>query len=103
MRRMVAVQREMQGGETSQSDWSEEDDEEDEREETDDGGLDHLSMAANGGLTDAEGAMSDVNSIYDCGDYGGEADMDDTSLSSRASSRIFDSDQIYSAESMHGM
>ena len=103
MRRMVAVQREMQGGETSQSDWSEEEDEEDEREETDDGGLDHLSMAANGGLTDAEGAMSDVNSIYDCGDYGGEADMDDTSLSSRASSRIFDSDQIYSAESMHGM
>ena len=46
---------------------------------------------------------ADVNSIYDCGDYGGEADMDDTSLSSRASSRIFDSDQIYSAESMHGM
>ena len=103
MRRMVAVQREMQGGETSQSDWSEEEEDEDERGETDDGGLDHLSMAANGGLTDAEGAMSDVNSIYDCGDYGGEADMDDTSLSSRASSRIFDSDQIYSAESMHGM
>ena len=48
-------------------------------------------------------SFSDVNSIYDCGDYGGEADMDDTSLSSRASSRIFDSDQIYSAESMHGM
>ena len=47
--------------------------------------------------------IADVNSIYDCGDYGGEADMDDTSLSSRASSRIFDSDQIYSAESMHGM
>merc|ERR1719264_1673879 len=59
-------------------------------------------MAANGGLTDAEGALSDVNSIYECG--GGEAgDLDDTSLSSRASSRIFDSDQIYSAESMHGM
>ena len=55
MRRMVAVQREMQGGETSQSDWSEE---EEERLETDDGGLDQLSMAANGGLTDAEGAMS---------------------------------------------
>ena len=58
MRRMVAVQRELQGGETSQSDWSEEEEDEDEREETDDGGLDHLSMAANGGLTDAEGAMS---------------------------------------------
>merc|ERR1712088_1016830 len=37
-----------------------------------------------------------------CG--GGEAgDLDDTSLSSRASSRIFDSDQIYSADSLHGM
>ena len=60
MRRMVAVQREMQGGETSQSDWSEEEEEEEEEErgETDDGGLDLLSMAANGGLTDAEGAMS---------------------------------------------
>ena len=57
MRRMVAVQREMHGGETSQSDWSEEEEEE-ERGETDDGGLDLLSMAANGGLTDAEGAMS---------------------------------------------
>jgi len=71
--------------------------------ETDDGGLDHLSMAANGGLTDAEGAMSDVNSMYECGDIGDGPEMDDTSLSSRASSRIFDSDQIYSAESMHGM
>merc|ERR1712037_295712 len=60
-----------------------------------------VSMAANGGLTDAEGALSDVNSIYECG--GGEAgDLDDTSLSSRASSRIFDSDQIYSADSLHG-
>ena len=55
---MVAVQREMHGGETSQSDWSEE---EEERGETDDGGLDQLSMAANGGLTDAEG----VNKIME--------------------------------------
>jgi len=101
MRRLVAAQRDLQG-ETSQSDWSE-DDEGREGETTDDGGLDHLSMAANGGLTDAEGAMSDVNSMYECGEIGGEADLDDTSLSSRASSRIFDSDQIYSAESMHGM
>ena len=44
----------------------------------------------------------DVNSMYDCGDIGDGPEMDDTSLSSRASSRIFDSDQIYSAESMHG-
>jgi len=101
MRRLVAAQRDLHG-ETSQSDWSE-DDEGREGETTDDGGLDHLSMAANGGLTDAEGAMSDVNSMYECGEVGGEADLDDTSLSSRASSRIFDSDQIYSAESMHGM
>ena len=120
MRRLVAVQRELHGGETSQSDWSEDEDGRDLEVETDDpdGGLDHLSMAANGGLTDAEGAMSgehlgnifcniliihlDVNSIYDCGDIGDGPEMDDTSLSSRASSRIFDSDQIYSAESMHG-
>merc|ERR1719288_69312 len=88
--------------ETSQSDWSDEDDA--PGAETDDGdaALDHLSMAANGGLTDAEGAMSDVNSIYDCGDIGDGPEMDETSLSSRASSRIFDSDQIYSAESMYG-
>ena len=59
MRRLVAAQRELHGGETSQSDWSE-DDEGREEAETDDGGLDHLSMAANGGLTDAEGAMSGV-------------------------------------------
>ena len=45
----------------------------------------------------------DVNSMYECGDIGDGPEMDDTSLSSRASSRIFDSDQIYSAESMHGM
>jgi len=102
MRRLVAAQRDLQG-ETSQSDWSEDEEGLREGETTDDGGLDHLSMAANGGLTDAEGAMSDVNSMYECGEIGGEADLDDTSLSSRASSRIFDSDQIYSAESMHGM
>ena len=60
-------------------------------------------MAANGGLTDAEGALSDVNSIYDCVDIVADPEMDDTSLSSRASSRIFDSDQIYSADSLHGM
>merc|ERR1712123_235392 len=52
MRRRVAAQRDLQG-ETSQSDWSE-DDEGREGETTDDGGLDHLSMAANDGLTDAE-------------------------------------------------
>jgi len=99
MRRLLRVQQD-QAGETSQSDWSEDD----EARELlgGEGEGDHLSMAANGGLTDAEGAMSDVNSIYDGG--GQDAgDLDDTSLSSRASSRIFDSDQIYSADSLHGM
>lgn len=96
MRRAVRQQQELQG-ETSQSDWSEEDE---ARELL--GDTDHLSMAANGGLTDAEGALSDVNSMYECGGGDG-ADLDDTSLSSRASSRIFDSDQIYSADSLHGM
>lgn len=100
MKRLVAAQRDLHGGDTSHSDWSEEEDE--------DGAgagpaMDQLSMAANGGLTDAEGALSDVNSIYDCGELGGDPEMDDTSLSSRASSRIFDSDQIYSADSIHGM
>ena len=57
MRRLVAAQRDLQG-ETSQSDWSEDEEGLREGETTDDGGLDHLSMAANGGLTDAEGAMS---------------------------------------------
>lgn len=58
MRRLVAVQRELHGGETSQSDWSEEDEEVGADTDDPDAGLDHLSMAANGGLTDAEGAMS---------------------------------------------
>ena len=102
MRRLVAAQRDLHGGETSQSDWSEEEEEDDDRGvETDEGGLDQLSMAANGCLTDAEGAMSDINSIYDCGDVGDGHEMDDTSLSSRASSRIFDSDQIYSDGRMY--
>ena len=103
MRRLVSAQRDIHsnlGGETSQSDWSEE-----EEEDVDGpaGQLDQLSMAANGGLTDAEGALSDVNSIYGCGDMIGDPEMDDTSLSSRASSRLMDSDQIYSADSLHGM
>jgi len=97
MRRLVSAQRDLHtGGETSQSDWSE------EEEEEVGGALDQLSMAANGGLTDAEGALSDVNSIYGCGDNIGDPEMDDTSLSSRASSRLMDSDQIYSADSLHG-
>lgn len=45
MRRLVAAQRELCGGETSQSDWSEEDNDEEAADEND-----HLSMAANGEL-----------------------------------------------------
>lgn len=46
------------------------------------------------------GALSDVNSIYnDPHQYDG--DMDDTSMSSRASSRIFDSDAIISFDQIN--
>ena len=65
MRRLVAVQRELHGGETSQSDWSEDDEEVGAETDDPDDGLDHLSMAANGGLTDAEGAMSGERLIRD--------------------------------------
>ena len=97
MRRLMRAQHD---GETSQSDWSEDEEvcinhlnhrspriSSQGRELLGDTDGDGVSMAANGGLTDAEGALSDVNSIYECG--GGEAgDLDDTSLSSRASSRF---------------
>ena len=51
--------------------------------------LDGLSVMNDAGLTDAEGAMSDVNSLLNDGH---DADMDDTSMSSRsgASSRMLD-------------
>jgi hypothetical protein len=53
-------------------------------------GLDGMSVFNDAGLTDAEGALSDVNSLLN--DPGHDADMDDTSMSSRsgASSRMFD-------------
>lgn len=45
------------------------------------------------------GALSDVNSVFN--DLGHDADMDDnTSMSSRASSRIFDSDAMMSLDSL---
>lgn len=40
------------------------------------------------GLTDAEGALSDVNSLYNA------PDVDDTSVSSRASSRLLSLDSL---------
>uniref|UniRef100_T1J6T7 adenylate cyclase n=1 Tax=Strigamia maritima TaxID=126957 RepID=T1J6T7_STRMM len=67
----------------------------------DDPTLDNASMLNEAGLTDAEGALSDLNSIFN--DPGHDGDMDDTSMSSRASSRIFDSDQLLSADSLNAM
>ncbi|XP_047110643.1 Ca(2+)/calmodulin-responsive adenylate cyclase isoform X3 [Schistocerca piceifrons] len=99
-------------GEASQSEWSEDDDDEGgaasepllaDRESTgyttDDPALENVSMLNETGLTDAEGALSDVNSVFN--DLGHDADMDDnTSMSSRASSRIFDSDAMMSLDSL---
>jgi adenylate cyclase 1 len=50
----------------------------------------------------SEGALSDVNSAYN--DHNHEGDMDDnTSMSSRASSRIFDSDAMMSLDSLSAL
>ncbi|KAG8227926.1 hypothetical protein J437_LFUL008738, partial [Ladona fulva] len=90
---------------TSQSEWSDEEDEDGAASEplladrestgytTDDPALENVSMLNETGLTDAEGALSDVNSVF--ADGGHEGDLDDTSISSRASSRIFgDADAV---------
>ncbi|XP_074029785.1 adenylate cyclase rutabaga isoform X3 [Leptinotarsa decemlineata] len=69
---------------------------------TDDPALENISMLNETGLTDAEGALSDVNSAYI--DHNHEGDMDDnTSMSSRASSRIFDSDAMMSLDSLSAL
>ncbi|KAL1498283.1 hypothetical protein ABEB36_009104 [Hypothenemus hampei] len=69
---------------------------------TDDPALENISMINEAGLTDAEGALSDVNSAYN--DHNHEGDMDDnTSMSSRASSRIFDSDAMMSLDSLSAL
>ncbi|KAJ8934999.1 hypothetical protein NQ314_013071 [Rhamnusium bicolor] len=69
---------------------------------TDDPALENISMLNETGLTDAEGALSDVNSAYN--DHNHEGDMDDnTSMSSRASSRIFDSDAMMSLDSLSAL
>ncbi|CAH0554926.1 unnamed protein product [Brassicogethes aeneus] len=69
---------------------------------TDDPALENISMLNETGLTDAEGALSDVNSAYN--DQNHDADMDDnTSMSSRASSRIFDSDAMMSLDSLSAL
>lgn len=56
---------------------------------TDEPGLENISLLNEAGLTDAEGALSDVNSI----DYNAP-DIDDTSISSRASSRLLSLDSL---------
>lgn len=55
---------------------------------TDEQGLENLSLLNEAGLTDAEGALSDVNSLYNA------PDVDDTSMSSRASSRLLSLDSL---------
>lgn len=100
------------GGEGSQSEWSEDEDggasepllndRESTGYTTDDPALENVSMMNETGLTDAEGALSDVNSAYN--DHNHEGDMDDnTSMSSRASSRIFDSDAMMSLDSLSAL
>ncbi|CAG4989193.1 unnamed protein product [Parnassius apollo] len=58
---------------------------------TDDPALENVSMLNEAGLTDAEAALSDVNSCY--------FDRDDD-VSSRASSRLMDSEALVSLESL---
>nr|XP_032514039.1 Ca(2+)/calmodulin-responsive adenylate cyclase-like isoform X2 [Danaus plexippus plexippus] len=58
---------------------------------TDDPALENVSMLNEAGLTDAEAALSDVNSCY--------LDRDDD-VSSRASSRLLDSEALVSLESL---
>lgn len=58
---------------------------------TDEPALENISLLNEAGLTDAEGALSDVNSLCNA------VDVDDLSLSSRASSRLL------SLDSLHGL
>lgn len=96
--------------ENSQSEWSDEDenaasepllaDRDSTGYTTDDPALENISMIHEAGLTDAEGALSDVNSAFDGGCHD---DGDNTSLSSRASSRVFDSDAVLSLDSLSAL
>ncbi|CAN7996131.1 unnamed protein product [Ixodes pacificus] len=56
---------------------------------------DDASLANDHGLTDAEGALSDLNSVLN--DAGHDGDVDDTSVSSRASSRLLSIDSLSAA------
>lgn len=79
----------------SQSEWSEDECRDEAAPEstgyiTDDPALENLSLLNEAGLTDAEGALSDVNSMYNADNR----DLDDTSISSRASSRLLSLDSL---------
>ncbi|RWS25804.1 Ca(2+)/calmodulin-responsive adenylate cyclase-like protein, partial [Leptotrombidium deliense] len=96
-RRNVKIQKERAGlNESDESDVAESEDDghalliESGAEADNTAALETLSVMNEAGLTDAEGALSDVNSLLN--DPGNEGDMDDTSMSSRASSRLFDSE-----------
>ncbi|XP_018896468.2 adenylate cyclase type 1 isoform X1 [Bemisia tabaci] len=125
--RRLLVESSKQVGETSQSEWSDEDDDDEDNDSddgddadddenaasepllndrestgytTDDPALENISMILETGLTDAEGALSDVNSAYDGVD---DDCCDNTSMSSRASSRLFDSDAVLSLDSLSAL
>lgn len=55
---------------------------------TDELALENISLLNEAGLTDAEGALSDINSLCNA------PDADDTSMSSRASSRLLSLDSL---------
>lgn len=109
------LQAEDEDGGRYESEWSEEEaasepllaDRESTGYTTDDPALENISVLHEHGLTDAEGALSDVNSVFESGC---PDDGDNTSLSSRASSRLQDSDagrsldslsHIYDSDSCH--
>lgn len=96
---------EEEDGQRYESEWSEEEaasepllaDRESTGYTTDDPALENISVLHDHGLTDAEGALSDVNSVFEAGC---PDDGDNTSLSSRASSRLQDSDAGISLDSL---
>uniref|UniRef100_A0A0K8SE29 adenylate cyclase n=1 Tax=Lygus hesperus TaxID=30085 RepID=A0A0K8SE29_LYGHE len=107
VRRLLADEKEAEAGEASE--WSDEEaasepllgcDRESTGYTTDDPALDNISMVHETGLTDAEGALSDVNSVFEGND---RDDGDNTSLSSRASSRLLDSDAVLSLDSLSAL
>ena len=61
--------------------------------------MEKLSVFNDAGLTDAEGALNDINSLWNDGIPVGDFDIaDDTSLSSHTYSRFFDFELILNLE-----